>query len=144
MPDSSARNRCSTNQECLLLENYALCLALPEMKEINTDVFEAKSCFDCRGRLLPRNSSILCDTGSANPATRRSTAKAVTFNKDVAPIFFQKCADCHHAGEAAPFSVLSYKELRPWAKSIKEKVANRSMPPWHADPHFGQFANDRR
>lgn len=81
---------------------------------------------------------------SGSTANARSSAKAVTFNKDVAPIFFQKCADCHHAGEAAPFSVLSYKELRPWAKSIKEKVANHEMPPWHADPHFGEFANDRR
>jgi hypothetical protein len=40
--------------------------------------------------------------------------------------------------------VLSYKEARPWAKSIREKVANRTMPPWHADPHVGTWANDRR
>ncbi|HXG66177.1 MAG TPA: cytochrome c, partial [Blastocatellia bacterium] len=70
--------------------------------------------------------------------------KAVTFNKDVAPIFFNSCADCHRPGEAAPFSVLSYKEARPWARSIKEKVVTREMPPWHADPHVGEFANDRR
>ena len=69
---------------------------------------------------------------------------AVTFNKDVAPIFFKSCAECHRPGEAAPFSVLSYKGTRPWAKSIREKVVNRTMPPWHADPHFGEWANDRR
>lgn len=69
---------------------------------------------------------------------------AVTFSKDIAPIFFKSCAECHRPGEAAPFSVLSYKDVRPWAKSIREHVTNRTMPPWHADPHFGQFKNDRR
>jgi len=71
-------------------------------------------------------------------------AKTVTFSKDVAPIFYKSCAECHRPGEAAPFSVLSYKDLRPWAKSIKEKVISRQMPPWHADPHIGQWANDPR
>ena len=71
-------------------------------------------------------------------------AKSVTFSKDVAPIFYKSCAECHRPGEAAPFSVLSYKDIRPWAKSIKEKVISRQMPPWHADPHFGRWANDPR
>ena len=70
--------------------------------------------------------------------------KSTTFNKDVAPIMFKSCAQCHRPGEAAPFSVLSFKDARPWAKSIREKVANREMPPWHADPHVGQWANDSR
>ena len=74
----------------------------------------------------------------------KSSAKNVTFNKDIAPIFFKSCAECHRPGESAPFSVLSYKDVRPWAKSIREKVANREMPPWHADPHTGEWANDRR
>jgi hypothetical protein len=69
--------------------------------------------------------------------------KPVTFTKDVAPIFHAKCAECHRPGDSAPFSTLTYKDVRPWAKSIKEKVVNRTMPPWHADPHFGQFKNDR-
>src|SRR5262245_5962851 len=69
---------------------------------------------------------------------------SVTFTKDVAAIFYKNCAECHRSGEAAPFSVLTYKEARPWAKSIREKVANRTMPPWHADPHVGEWANDRR
>ncbi|HYV04794.1 MAG TPA: cytochrome c [Blastocatellia bacterium] len=78
-------------------------------------------------------------TSSAN-----STSKEVTFSKDVAPIFFNNCAECHRPGEAAPMSLLSYKEARPWAKSIKEKVVTKQMPPWHADPHYGKFSNDRR
>ncbi|MBS1787639.1 MAG: thiol-disulfide isomerase [Acidobacteria bacterium] len=71
-------------------------------------------------------------------------AKQVTFSKDIAPIFFRSCAECHRPGEGAPFSVLSYKDVRPWAKSIKEKVALKTMPPWHADAHYGIWANDRR
>lgn len=71
-------------------------------------------------------------------------AKQVTFSKDIAPIFFKSCAECHRPGEGAPFSVLSYKDVRPWAKSIKEKVALKTMPPWHADAHYGIWANDRR
>ena len=70
-------------------------------------------------------------------------SKPVTFTKDIAPIFNAKCAECHRPGDSAPFSTLTYKDVRPWAKSIKEKVVNRTMPPWHADPHFGQFKNDR-
>src|SRR5215471_13397892 len=81
---------------------------------------------------------------SASDKDAKTGNSAVTFTKDVAPILYAKCADCHHAGEAAPFSVLSYKDVRPWARSIKEKVVSRQMPPWHADPHFGQWANDRR
>ena len=68
----------------------------------------------------------------------------VTFTKDVAPIFFEKCATCHRPGEAAPMSILSFGEARPWAKSIREKVVSREMPPWHADPRYGEFKNDRR
>jgi mono/diheme cytochrome c family protein len=71
-------------------------------------------------------------------------AKSVTFSKDVAPIFFKHCADCHRANELAPMSLLTFKDSRPWAKSIKEKVVNHQMPPWHADSHYGQFTNDRR
>jgi hypothetical protein len=77
-------------------------------------------------------------------ANETKPAKNVTFNKDVAPIFFKNCAECHRPGEAAPFSVLSYKDARPWAKSIREKVASRAMPPWHANSHFGAWANDPR
>jgi hypothetical protein len=74
----------------------------------------------------------------------KSAPKDVTFTKDVAPIFFKNCAECHRAGEVAPFSVMGYKDARPWAKSIREKVASREMPPWHADPNHGEWLNDRR
>jgi hypothetical protein len=76
---------------------------------------------------------------SANP----KPSKTITFSKEIAPIFYKQCAECHRPGEGAPFSALTYKEVRPWAKSIKEKVSNRTMPPWHADPHSGSFQNNR-
>jgi hypothetical protein len=81
---------------------------------------------------------------TSNASGSNKAAKAVTFTKNVAPIFNKACAECHRPGEAAPFSTLTYKDVRPWAKSIREKVVNRTMPPWHADPHVGQWANDRR
>src|SRR5262245_42759852 len=68
----------------------------------------------------------------------------VTFTKDVAPIIFNNCTSCHRPNQVAPMSFLSYKEVRPWAKSIREVVADRRMPPWFADPHYGEFVNDRR
>jgi len=67
-----------------------------------------------------------------------------TYTKEVAPILNRRCVECHRAGEAAPMAFTSYKEVRPWAKAIKERVAVRAMPPWLADPAHGSFKNDRR
>jgi hypothetical protein len=76
-------------------------------------------------------------------ATATSPA-AVTFNKDVAPILQQRCMVCHRPGEIAPMSFLSYKEVRPWARAIKEVTVERRMPPWFADPRYSEFSNDCR
>jgi len=81
---------------------------------------------------------------SAGADNTKPPAKPVTFTKDVAPILFKSCVECHRPGESAPMSLLSYKDARPWAKSIREKVLSREMPPWHADPRAGEFSNDRR
>jgi mono/diheme cytochrome c family protein len=72
-----------------------------------------------------------------------SPASPPSFTKDVAPILYASCAGCHRPGEVAPMSLLSYEEVRPWAKSIRKKVTSREMPPWGADPHFGTFKDDR-
>lgn len=78
------------------------------------------------------------------PASNASDSKnAVTFTKDVAPILYNNCVSCHRPGEAGPMALITYKQTRPWARSIKEKVATRVMPPWHADPAYGHFTNDR-
>lgn len=75
-----------------------------------------------------------------------SSAKtaAPTFSKDIAPIFAKNCMNCHRPGEIAPMSLMNYKEIRPWAKAIREKVVGRQMPPWHADPKHGEWTNDTR
>jgi mono/diheme cytochrome c family protein len=86
----------------------------------------------------------LCVLSVSQAKETERAPKNVTYSKDIAPIFFKHCADCHRPGEAAPFSALTFKDVRPWAKSIREKVANRTMPPWSADAHVGQWANDRR
>ena len=67
----------------------------------------------------------------------------VTFAEDVAPIIEAKCQACHRPGQAAPFSMLSYDDARRKSAAIAEVVEDRRMPPWHADPRHGQFANDR-
>lgn len=72
------------------------------------------------------------------------SAAVPTFSREIAPIFMKNCMGCHRPGEIAPMSFTNYKEVRPWAKSIREKVARREMPPWHADPAHGEWANDRR
>jgi len=78
------------------------------------------------------------------PTVTTTSENNVTFTKDVAPIFYKNCTGCHRPGEIAPMSLLTYNDARPWAKSIREKVANRDMPPWHADPKYGEWRNDRR
>ena len=70
--------------------------------------------------------------------------RAVTFTKDVAPILQDKCEGCHRPGQMAPMSLITYQQVRPWAKAIRERVATRNMPPWHIDPTVGvqSFQND--
>ena len=69
----------------------------------------------------------------------------VTFTKDVAPIFQQNCQACHRPGSIAPMSLLTYEDARPWARSIKNQVILRQMPPWFIDKSVGvqHFSNDR-
>jgi mono/diheme cytochrome c family protein len=84
----------------------------------------------------------LVAAGSAPQIAGSAAARTPTFSKDVAPIVFAKCAACHRPGEVAPMSLLSFKDVRPWAGAIKEKVASRVMPPWHADRAYGTFRNN--
>ena len=67
---------------------------------------------------------------------------APTFAKDVAPIFYKSCVECHRPTMFAPMSLVTYDEARPWARSIKQRVAARAMPPWGADAPHGIFKND--
>lgn len=68
----------------------------------------------------------------------------VTYSRQIARILQQRCVECHREGEIAPFRLTSYDDAVGWAEMIGEVVEEERMPPWHADPRHGKFANDRR
>jgi len=76
-------------------------------------------------------------------ATTLTAAPSTTFYKDVLPILQARCQECHRAGEIGPMAFTTYKEVRPWAKAIREVVRTKKMPPWFADAAYGHFSNDR-
>ena len=81
-------------------------------------------------------------------ATSRSLetddAVPVTFNRQIAPLIFSRCAGCHRAGEVAPFSLLSFAEVKKRARQIESVVSDGSMPPWKPVTGHGEFSNGRR
>jgi peroxiredoxin len=77
-------------------------------------------------------------------AKRPAADSPVTFAKDIAPLFNRRCVECHRPGEIGPFSLTDYAKAAGWAEMIAEVVEDGRMPPWHADPKYGHFANDRR
>src|SRR6184192_1333220 len=95
-------------------------------------------------RCIYRVLSFVGVLGVAASATAADAPKVVTFAKDVAPIFQAKCQECHQPNSIAPMSLITYQDARPWARSIKERVATRQMPPWHIDRSVGvqKFKND--
>ena len=82
--------------------------------------------------------------GRADVASAEGPEAVPTFTEEVAPILYDNCVTCHRSGEIAPMSLITYAEVRPWSRSIKNQVLTGAMPPWHADPAIGRFANDRR
>lgn len=69
-------------------------------------------------------------------------AHAPTFHKDIEPILQRRCQGCHRVGEAAPMPLITYEQVRPWAKAMRTSVLTGKMPPWQPDPHYGKFSND--
>jgi hypothetical protein len=65
-----------------------------------------------------------------------------TFTKDVAPILYKSCVECHRPDAMAPMPLITYEDVRPWARAVKQKAMKREMPPWGADPAIGKFSND--
>ena len=79
----------------------------------------------------------------ASQAPAGGIAPVPTFSKDVAPILYKNCVTCHRPGEAAPMSLMTYADARPWARAMNRRVTDGSMPPWHADNPTGTFENER-
>ena len=99
-----------------------------------------------RSRLLILSGACIAMALAVSAAVTAAGAAGTTptFNKDVAPIVFNHCVTCHRPNQIAPMTLMSYKDVRPWARAIKAKVAGGQMPPWFADARFGTFRNDRR
>jgi hypothetical protein len=96
-------------------------------------------------RRVPLIAAVVAALTVGAPAFAATTADAgPNYNHDVAPILAKSCVSCHRPNQIGPMSLLTYDEVRPWAKSIAKNVQDGTMPPWHADPSFGHFANDRR
>lgn len=90
---------------------------------------------------IPRTEPVGCLIGRRRTPVARSP---VTWNGEIAPIVRSRCGRCHRPGSMAPFSLLEYADASAWQAMIAEVVAAGRMPPWHANPEFGRFANDPR
>ena len=85
---------------------------------------------------------VLAEPGAASE--QAPSVGQVTFTRDVAPILQRACQNCHRPESIAPMSLITYEDARPWARSIKQRVETRQMPPWHVDRTVGirQFKDD--
>lgn len=92
-----------------------------------------------KGVTVPRTEVSGCFIGRADNVA----AQPVTYCKEIARIIQSRCQSCHRADGVAPFALGTYDQVKANARTIKEVVLERRMPPWHADPRHGKFANDR-
>ena len=74
---------------------------------------------------------------------RRNLHAAISYAGTIAPMLIDNCVACHREGGIGPWAMTGYDMVRGFAPMIREVVRTRRMPPWHADPHYGEFANDR-
>jgi hypothetical protein len=81
--------------------------------------------------------------GVASQGAKPDAASVPTYTRDIAPILFKNCTGCHRPGEIAPMPLLTYDDVRPRAKAIRDKISEGAMPPWHADMPHGTFLNER-
>jgi hypothetical protein len=93
-------------------------------------------------RSIPVLLAALAAVAAARPAGAQGATP--TFTRDVSPILQDKCQGCHRPGEMAPMSLTTYQEVRPWARSIRNKVSKREMPPWFINQRIGiqKYKND--
>lgn len=69
---------------------------------------------------------------------------APTFSQHVAPIVYAKCIQCHQPGEVAPMSLINYRDVEPWAGSIRRQLLERTMPPFHSHSRYGLLVDTPR
>jgi hypothetical protein len=88
--------------------------------------------------------AVLLVLAALSRPSAQTASGAVTFHKDVEPILQKSCQNCHRPGQIAPMALLSYQDARPWARSIRNAVVRKTMPPWFADAAYGHILNERR
>jgi hypothetical protein len=110
----------------------------PQRRELATALDELLS---GKGVSMPSTRAAGCHIGRVS---RKPPTGDITYAKDIAAIVERRCQECHRPGQAAPFSLTTYRETVPWAETIREVLEEGRMPPWHANPEFGRFSNDRR
>src|ERR1700730_10642496 len=86
----------------------------------------------------------LCGIALAGLRDDTSPKAQITYDKDVAPILNRHCVACHRPNDIAPMSLMTYDEVLPFARIMRESVVQRKMPPCHPDPASGEFSNDTR
>lgn len=89
----------------------------------------------------PRTEAVGCHIGR-KPKPRKTSK--VTYSRHIAPLLRKHCVECHQKGEIAPFALTDYDEVAGWAETLLEAVNDQRMPPWHANPKYGKFVNERR
>ena len=105
-----------------------LAIALEELlagKEVSVPLTEPKGCLIGRAR-------------------ERKSDSAVTYSNQIARLIQKNCLECHREGQIAPFAMTDYEEVAGWGEMIAEVVREERMPPWHANPQYGHFANATR
>jgi peroxiredoxin len=75
---------------------------------------------------------------------RHAEKGSVTYSNQIARIVQSRCVECHRAGQIAPFTLTSYKDVSAWAENMMEVINDQRMPPWNANPKYGEFSNDAR
>jgi len=117
------------------------------MNRIAKPLFFALLLFICAMFLAVNRRELTAATKTSFEESSVKTSKRVqttpTFNKEVVRILQKNCQTCHHPGDIAPFSMMTFQETRPWAKAIREAVIVRRMPPWKPMPGCGDFRDTR-
>ncbi|MBI1344707.1 redoxin domain-containing protein [bacterium] len=90
---------------------------------------------------VAKTEAVGCIIGRVRPPKPEAT---ITFAEHVAPLLNARCVECHREGEIGPFSLQDYDEVAGWAPMIAEVTREHRMPPWHASPQHGHFANENR
>ena len=89
------------------------------------------------------NSQQHCELEALLGPSDRRMDRLSWYSDEIAPLLIRKCVECHRPRGVAPWSMTNYRMVRGFAPMIREVVRTGRMPPWHADPHFGVFVNDR-